>query len=249
MVEDNQMETIGSVEKTFQIIEELIDHPESIGVTDLARRTGFTKSTVYKHLNTLEKLGYVNRVKGGYEPSVLFLDYGQHVIFQNDFGGRIRKPLDQLAEMTNETAGLVVEEDGVVVDIYCTRNENATNYPIVNTRHLHCSAPGKAILAEWPDNRVETYLETHSLPKFTPNTRTQREDLMDDISRIRKRGFAFEREEQYENVNSLAVSITAGSHTGAVFVSGKANEFSGKRLEENIPGMLFTISQSIESKF
>ena len=246
MTNENTKKTLGSVEKTFHILEVLIDDPEPVGVSEISRRTKIKKSTVYKHLSTLSVLGYVEQTdEKAYRVSIRFLDYGQHLDIKRGVESQVHDLIDQLAETTNETAGLVVEQGGYAVDVYSSTSAEETEHPSVNTRHLHCSAPGKAILAEWAPERVEAFLMSKSFPALTDNTLTDQKELIVETERVRQRGFAFEREEQYRGINSVAVGITADDSTSAIYISGLSEEFSGKRFEENIPGVLLSQSQSI----
>ncbi|ELZ04729.1 transcriptional regulator [Natrialba chahannaoensis JCM 10990] len=227
------------------IIDILVDAPQPMGVTAIASQTAMTKSTVYKHVTTLATLGYVDKVGNQYEPSVRFLDCARRVQWDNDLIDAAREQIDDLAEMANEVAGLVVERDGIAVDVYCADHHHSGAFPAYNTRYLHCSAAGKAILASLPVDRVQSIVS--SPPALTEQTITDEAELQSELDRIRERGFSLERQEQFSSVNSVAVSIETASTTGAVYVSGQADELSGKRFEENIPGLLLSASRTLTS--
>ncbi|ELY97747.1 IclR family transcriptional regulator [Natrialba aegyptia] len=235
---DGHGETIDATARSLSVLNVLIDTPEPVGVTEIASQTAMTKSTVHKHVSTLANLGYVTKVGRQYEPSIRFLDCARRVQWDTDLVDTAREPVDELAAMANEVAGFVVEQNGVAVDVYCADQYASGTFPAYNTRHLHCSAAGKAILAALPDERLES-----ELPALTPHTITDGEELQSELDRIRERGFSLDRQEQFAAVNSVAVSVETDSLTGAVYVSGRADELSGKRFEENIPGLLLSASR------
>lgn len=234
--------TIDATVRSVTILEIVADSPEPIGVTAIADRTDLTKSTVSKHLSTLHELGYVDRSEGRYLPSVRFLDYGVRAASLSDLHRAAAEPVDELAEMTNEVAGIAIEHDGRVVDVSLSATHAEKGFPAYNTRFPHCSAAGKAILAEQSTDSLETLLEGHR-PERTEYTITSESELRAELDRIRDRGVAFDRQEQFSRVNSVAVGVSTESLTGAVFVSGWADELSGKRFEENVPGILFSASR------
>ncbi|WP_247004341.1 IclR family transcriptional regulator [Halosolutus gelatinilyticus] len=245
MATDTRRETIEATVRSFSVLDVLVDAPQPIGVTDIASRTEMTKSTAYKHATTLVDLGYAEKVGDRYRPAIRLLDCARRVRWNNELIRTARNPVDELAEMANEVAGLVIERDGVAIDVYCADQYHSGTFPAYNTRHLHCSAAGKAILAELPDDRTESILRR--CPPVTEHTITDPEELSTELTRIRERGFSLDRREQFPNVNSVAVSLRTDSFVAAVYVSGRADELSGKRFEENIPGLLLSASRMLTS--
>ncbi|WP_082146831.1 helix-turn-helix domain-containing protein [Halostagnicola sp. A56] len=69
---------VKSDQTLFTIIEAL-DHLGQAGVTDLANYTGKSKSSVHKHLKTLDKGHYVVKDRGQYRLSFKFLHFGGSV--------------------------------------------------------------------------------------------------------------------------------------------------------------------------
>ena len=51
--------------KALQVLEALACSDRPRGVSELARQLGFSKSNVYRLLDTLRESGYVSRVDGG----------------------------------------------------------------------------------------------------------------------------------------------------------------------------------------
>ncbi|EMA46572.1 IclR family transcriptional regulator [Halobiforma nitratireducens] len=245
MSEQTTEGTIEATVRSFAVLHVLVDTPHPVGVTEIASRTNMTKSTAYKHVRTLVSLGYAEPVGTQYRPSVRLLDCARRLEWNNELIRTVRDPVDELAEMANEVAGLVVEREGAAVDVYCADQYYSGTFPAYNTRHLHCSAAGKAILAELPEHRVDSILET--CPALTEHTITDREELLSELERVRERGFSLDRQEQFQNVNSVAVSVQTEDIVAAVYVSGQADELSGKRFEENIPGLLLSASRMLTS--
>src|SRR5699024_10027319 len=98
----------------------------------------------------------------------------------------------------------------------------------------HCSAPGKAILSQCSNADIKSLTVELDLPARTENTITDAEHLMNAVERVRERGVAIEREEQYKGVNSVAVPLPDLPSNAAIYVTGSAERLSSKRIEEDI---------------
>jgi len=238
--------TLTALGKTFRIVEYMTEHGGSVRITELATALDISKSTVYKHLNTLRSEGYVDKDGVEYRLSPRFIDIGEHVKATFDPYTKAKPAIDNLAGTTGETAGLVLLHDQQAVDVYTAVGEHTAPQSLTTSRHLHCSAAGKAILSQLSAETVDEVL-SGSLVAPTPDTITDRERLKSELSRIGERGIAFARAEQRTDLNGVAVPIEFPNYLGAVYVTGTASRLSSKRLEEDIPGMLLSTVRDIEA--
>jgi DNA-binding IclR family transcriptional regulator len=83
---------------------------------------------------------------------------------------------------------------------------------------LHCTASGKALLANAPDERREAILTSVPLTRLTDNTITDFDELRAELRTIRTQGEAVDREECYDGVQCVAVPVFA-QHGECVGVS------------------------------
>lgn len=231
--------TLSALSKTIAIIEAMTDRGDGVRITELAGELDISKSTVYKHLNTLREAGYVDKDGVVYHLSPRFVDVGEHVRAGLEPCERARPAVDKLAATTDETAGFVLEHAGEAVDVYGVSGDHADQPAAITARHLHCSAAGKAILSQFSDERVAAVLPA-DLPAVTDHTITDADRLRTELDRIRDRGLSFARGEGRPAVNSVAVPVSFGETTGAVYVAGPAERLSSKRLEEDVPGILLS---------
>lgn len=238
--------TLTALGKTFRIVEYMTENGGSVRITELATTLDISKSTVYKHLNTLRSEGYVDKDGVEYRLSPRFVDIGEHVKSTFAPYKQAKPAIDSLAETTDETVGLVLEHDREAVDVYTAIGSNSEAHSMTTTRHLHCSAAGKAILAQMPEETVTELLD-EELASLTDDSITETARLREELTRIGERGIAFARGEQRSDVNSVAVPIEFPEYLGAVYVAGTASRLSSKRLEEDVPGMLLSTVRDIEA--
>lgn len=239
--------TVKATATSFEILEALLDEGR-VGVTPLSSRLDIPKSTVHKHLTTLFELGYVEKSNGKYVPSLKLAGSGVRSRQTRPLYGVSKIPVNRLAESTEEHAGVYVAAGTTGFDLYSTRGQRALLDDVDHdlSPYLHCNAAGKAILADLPDERIDQIVE-FGLPALTDNTIDSGPELRDELARVRERGVAFDRGEQSEFVRSIAVPLDIEETDAAVYVTAPLDRMRGKRLEENIPGLLSNTVKKIEA--
>lgn len=242
--------TVQSVEHACDIIAAL-HAMNGGGVTEIADRTAVSKSTVHNHLATLERAGFVVRQDGRYRLSYRFLTLGGAIRDTNPLFRMSRDHIDDLAAETGDIAAATTEEGGQNVYLYVATGPNAVTIDIhLGTRlPLHCLASGKAILASLPDQRVEAIIDEHGLPAHTPNTITDREELLGELEQIRAQGYAFDNEERIQGMRAVAAPVrseTDDSLLGAIVVSGSTIRVEGDYFREELPEIVTRRAREIE---
>lgn len=214
--------TIRSDETLFDIIEYLRKNGPA-GVTEISTAIDVSKSTVYVHLNTILETGYGVKQDGKYDLSLRFLDAGLARKFRNEIFQVVDPRLEKLASETGEQVWFWVEENGraVVISQALGANALSTNGRMGNHLHMHCTAGGKALLANMPDERVEEILDTHGLDAQTENTITTCETLMTELAEIRETGLAMNSGESIKGVSAIATPVIDNNETlhGAISIA------------------------------
>lgn len=241
--------TINATKKSFDIIDYLMKSDGAM-ISEISNNFGMAQSTVHDHLSTLNSLGYVIKDGNEYWLSLRFLDIGERVRNRRHFYKTAQPELESLADKTEEHASLVVEEHGRGVLVETIRGEKAVQIDTHNGMRirLHTTAPGKAILAYLPEPRIRKIVDEYGLPQMTPNTITDRKQLYDELEEIQECGYALDREERIQGMQSVAVPITDRSDTirGAISVYGPSNRIESERFTEAIPDMLLRSANIIE---
>ncbi len=83
---------------------------------------------------------------------------------------------------------------------------------------MHCTASGKVLLANEPEERRDAILTSVPLTRFTDNTITDVNELRAELTTIRLQGEAVDREEKFDGVQCVAVPVFA-QHGECVGVS------------------------------
>ncbi|MGM0605482.1 MAG: IclR family transcriptional regulator [Halobacteriota archaeon] len=218
-------------------------------VTDVAETLEMSKSTVHRHLTTLEASKYVVNRGGQYELGLRFLDFGRHAQTNRPIYPLAESRVQELAEKTGEAAWCVVEEHGYAVYLCHGTTPQAvkTHANVGKWEHLHTLAAGKAILAHLPRDRVEAIVDTVGLPARTAQTITDWPTLRAELDRIRSEGIAFNDGETIPNVRAVGVPVLQdGEPIGALSVAGPKKRLIGDVYRESIPNTLLGTANEIE---
>lgn len=240
---------VEATEKSIAIIQFLKENGPTT-LSDVADQLGYAKSTIHRHLATLEEAGFVARCEDGYRVGLLFLDYGVHAQREHRLYRAAKQKVDTLATEVGEKVWCMTEENGLGVFLYHEQGRDVfQTYTRVGYRgHLHAFAAGKVVLANMPAERVEAIVRERGLPAYTPNTTTDRETLLDELAEIAERGVAFNREESVNGVNAVAVPVllAPGEPIGSICVAGPASRMSGSYFGEELPELLLGVANEIE---
>lgn len=246
--EDFMTYTVQSAKKVFDVVQ-AVQRLEEPTLTRIAADTGMPKTTTLTHLHTLEEIGYVLESDGEYRLSLRFLDHGVHTKRQLSIARLCPPVLQQLAEDTNEAAWLMVEERGYVIGLEKALGQRAVQTTGRIGRHtrFHYHAPGKAILSQFPDARVEELLERTGLPGKTDRTVTDVDELFAELEEVREQGVAFDVGEAVEGLRSVAAPVDSRDSTkSAIAVVGPENRLTGEVFRERIPELVSGAANELE---
>jgi IclR family acetate operon transcriptional repressor len=211
---------VRSVERALDVIDVLSGAgAEGMRLAELARSLETSKSTMLALLRTLGTRGYVAEVGSGrarrYRLGLTLARLGDEVLSQFSL---LDLALPSLRAMTDETGW--TSRVGVLDDAYAVIIGRVDGPGIVRfqsnlaRRELpHCSAIGKALLSQLPEERVREIVDGTGLPARTATTITDVERLLRELEDVRTRRFAVDDEEDSEGV--FCVGSWVDDHRGA----------------------------------
>lgn len=246
--QDDRGRRIKTADTIFDIIETL-QELDGANTAEVADHLGLAVSTAHDHLKTLVDKKYVVNDDGTYRLGLRFLDHGIYAKYQHPLSDVPQSILEELAEEADEAAWLVVEEHGLAVYLSSAVAEHGlkTYGDIGTRRYLHTIAPGKAILAHLPEERVEEILDEYGLPALTERTITDRDELFAELEEIRERGFALNEGGRILGGNAVGAPIIVdGELYGAIGVSGPESRLQGEWFREELPSMVLERKNVIE---
>ncbi|ELY27060.1 IclR family transcriptional regulator [Natrialba magadii ATCC 43099] len=217
---------------------------------ELVDETGLAKSTVHKHLSTLCENGYLVKFGETYKLSLHTLSQGRQAIKMRPHFSTVEQRVRELANQTNTEVDFTVEENGRLIIVFeSVGSSNGVNFRSGAEFHMHNAAAGKAILAEYPDERVDEILDTWGMPKKTPNTTHCREKLESELVEIKENGYAISDGEPVEGYRSVSSPIMNedGTVLGAISAGGPTYRVEYSRLSGELAEKVAATAQSLSN--
>ncbi len=235
---------ISSVKKAINIIE-LLRNNDDATTKEVAEALDISKTSAYYYLQTLSESGYVVNDDGRYSLSLQIFTLGADIRSRQPVYRNICGQVNRLANKTGELSLFMLAEEGMGTYVYMSRGKNAgiKSDWLGNRCHLHNNALGKAILSVLPKNSVREIIRDHGLPKSTENTITEKKPLFNELSKIRKRGVAFDHEEQISGLQCVAAPVVDinqdnQSASGAICIACPTSRMDRDRRNEEFPRLV-----------
>lgn len=207
--------------KTRAILEAFSFDDVDLSLTELARRTGVPKATVYRLCQGLLAWGVIERSGSNYRLGLRLFEIGQRVAFQRILREAARPYMEDLFHTTKDTVHLAVRSGFEV--LYVEKIVGHTDVRpsrIAGRMPLYCTATGKAILAFSPSSILDQVIGT-GLRRRTGNTITSAARLRREMEKVRANRLAIEVEELRLGYLSVAVPLfgSSGLVVGAMSVT------------------------------
>ena len=215
------------ISRAFAVIECLSEFPLGLGVTEIATRIQLNKSTVFRILNTLVELGYIekNAQTDRYKLSLKFLQISSMMINQTELKVVAYPYLKRLASKTLQTVHLCVRkgDSAQYLDKVEAFNHSIQLYSAIGSSvPLYCSGVGKCLLAWMDIEERNTIIDELELAPRCKNTILLRKEFENELERTIERGYAVDDEENEYGVRCAAAPIRdyTGKVIAAISVSG-----------------------------
>lgn len=209
----------------------------AVTLTDLAAHTGLNKVTAFNLLQTLVALGYLEQEAGSrrYRLGLRALELAGHARSGRDLARLCEPVLHGLCRDTGETVNLAVPYHGyaMIVDSVEGRHGIRTTAYAGARSPYHSTACGKVLLAFTAPDLQASLLTSIRLDAKTPATIVDRAALLQELERIRERGWAYDFEENEVGAHCVAVPIIGadGRPCAAISVSGLKDRMAPMVLE------------------
>jgi IclR family KDG regulon transcriptional repressor len=203
--------SVQATERAFDILEVLSTQKEGLRLTEIARRVGLHKSTVYRFLASMEKRGYVEKFQGTglYRLGLKFVELSGVHLNNLELATEAQPYLQRLANLSNQAVYLAVreQEDIVYIDKVETF-QSIRKYSIIGRRApSYCTALGKALLMGLCQHHLEGLFKNKTLQAFTQNTITDVRHVIAEVEEAKRRGWAEDDEEYEQGVRCIAAPV------------------------------------------
>jgi IclR family pca regulon transcriptional regulator len=218
------------------------DH-RCMSLTDVATAAGLARPTARRLLLTLEELGFVRTSGGTYALTPKVLTLGMAYVGALGLWDVARPHLEELVARTGESSSMAQLDGSDIVyvarvsvpKIIALRVDIGTRFPAAQT------SQGKVLLAALGREELAATLAEPSRAGLPTYIGRSPEQLRDELTEVRARGWALADEELAPGVRSVAVPVRDGTGTvrAAMNVTVHAAETPTERLlDEHLPLLL-----------
>jgi DNA-binding IclR family transcriptional regulator len=159
--------------------------------------------------------------------------------------------MEDLAAQYQETIHLAILDDTQAVYVDKLEGRQAVRVELTSLGarlYAHCSALGKVLLAYSEEDEVKRIIQTMGLPSFTENTITNEEDLLQNLMKIRKQGFAYDLEEILPDLCCVAAPIYDYSGKVIAAISMSIPAFRFRRLQTEFRDAVIRAARRISKR-
>ena len=217
----------------------------TMSLSEVATAAGLARPTARRMLLTLEHLGYVRTIQGGFALTPRVLELGMAYIGSTKIWDIVRPHMEKLVRYTGESSSLAQLDGSDIVyvsrvavpKIIALSVTIGTRFPALQT------SLGKVLLSELPSEELERVLAVPSRSGITPLWLPGTEERNRVLCDVRTKGWSLTDEHLAHGIRSIAAPICDGGDqvVAALNVTVHAAETSIKTLiEEYLPRLLQT---------
>lgn len=241
---------VAALANGLRAIEAFATSRERMTLAEVARYTRLTRAATRRYLLTLVANGYASFDGKRFQLTSRVLRLG-HAYISSVPLPQIAQPIvEELGHRTDESIALSVLEGSESLTIASSAPRRilgiftrvGTHLPALST------ATGRVLLAGKPDETIRDMLRTVSIQKLTPKTKTSPTQILEEIRRIRRTGYALNDEEIEVGLRVIAVPIrdTGGNIIASMCVSTYSGRYEVEQLTERFLQALRNASARLE---
>ena len=219
-----------NLEKGIAVIEYLSSRSEGETLQAIKVALDISQTTAYRILNTLVRLDYLSFDEDTkrYKLTRKLLTLGFRSLNEHNLLETVLPHLRDLRDRVKETAcfGVLGDEKGAFCFVL------SPGKPF----ELHCSAPGKAIMAYLPVTVRNRYLSYMTFPRYNSRTITSREVYLEELEKVYQQGYALDNEEELSGVICVGAPVLnyTGYPCGSIWISGPKDRLTEEQLRSTV---------------
>jgi IclR family transcriptional regulator, acetate operon repressor len=249
---------IQSVDRAMMLLETLALARSGYRLSELARRTKLSLTTVHRLLTTLQQRRFVHFCK---DDNSWHIGLGAHAIgsaFMRDrhIVAAATPFLRRLRDETRETANVGIVEDCKIIlaDQMASRDSGRATAVVGAQTPMTASGMGKAFLSSYAKEEVASIVKRFGMQRITPKTLTSFEALARQLGKVEVDGFTIDDEESRLGMRCVAAPVYDSRRevVCAISISGSPSRITHERvpgLATIVKGVAFDFSRVVCGSF
>lgn len=241
---------IGSFAKGLKVIEAFGEASPRLSIADVSKTTGLDRATTRRCLLTLAELGYADYDGKFFALTPRILRLGHAYLSATPLPQIVQPFLDRLSEEVGQSASASVLDGTEIVYIARASQRRVMSINLMAGSRLpaYCASMGRVLLAALPEPDARELLRRTELRSFTPLTKTNPDQLGDELAKVRSQGFAVIDQELELGLCSIAVPLvnSRGAVIAAINIGAPAAQFRATELAERFLTPLRAVASTLQ---
>jgi DNA-binding IclR family transcriptional regulator len=234
-----------AVRKAFQLLKVVAGSRKELGISELAKRLGFSKSTTHGLIHALLRAGALDqsprRKKFFLGPAIIDLAFKSRNYIR--VGEQAKPILNALRDRISETVflGMLSSSQGIIIATAEAKQPLNISSPPGTSIPLLAGAVGKVLLSQYSDRQATQIIRELGLVQYTPQSIVNEAEYLRELGKVRQQGYALDNEEYMQGIKAVAVSL--GNYRGlplAIWTVGFAGSMGDDVMQKIIQETLNT---------
>ena len=205
---------VPALERGLRLLQEFGRDNATLGAPELARRLQLPRATVFRMLNTLESMGFLQRAEGGndYRLGLSVLRLGYDYLSTQPLAQLAQPVLQSLCDRLGLTTNLALRDGDQIVYVNRVTPSGAFQGAVrVGSRlPVHATVLGRALLQDMSAQQLQAVFGGSQLQQFSESTPSTVAQLLALLQQDRARGYAVGEGFYEPGVSSIAVPVRQG---------------------------------------
>jgi IclR family pca regulon transcriptional regulator len=246
-----------SLERGLAILSCFTPKRPVLGIADIADELGMSRSTTHRYVITLLALGYLEQgASRKYRLGLRVTDLGMSALNSTGLREHAHSYLEELRQRTSYTVSLAVLDGEEILYVDRARSfrrgmgNGELDVHAGSRLPVHCTAMGKLLLANLPDEAQRELIAQLKLSKRGPNTLTTKKALREELEEVLAESFAVDDEELAAGLHSIAAPVRneAREVVAAVDISAPSSMISMEELIDALGPHLLSTADRISAR-
>ena len=246
--------SIRVIVRAVRILDCLVTAKAGLGVTELSRLTGLSKSTVHNLVTTLAQteLLAIDGSNRHYRLGPKLVLLGSAFVESTDLRDVVLPTMAELRDLTEETVTLHVKvgDDRVIIAQVVSNQEIRRVLEVGATRPVHLGSSGILLISGMSDDEVLRLLKRKPPEQLTTTTVTDPRKILALIRQARSDGHLILNSQSSDGVGAIALPIHGhqGVVLAAIVVSGPIHRWNSDTMAvhlERMKALAHQVDQSL----
>ncbi|MEY2840010.1 MAG: hypothetical protein RJB60_2309 [Pseudomonadota bacterium] len=220
-------------------------------LSEAAERVGMTRAGARRILLTLQTLGFVEMEGRQFRLTPKVLELGYAYLSSQPWWNLSQPVLEELTlQLKESTSGAVLDGADIVYVLRVpTHKIMSINLGVGTRLPAWCTSMGRVLLAALPEDEREQRVAAMEMVPRTPKTVTDPDELLMQLAKVRRQGYALINEELELGLLSMAVPLRdrSGRVVAAINVSAQARQTSVEHMKTAYLSKLQEAAQRISA--